>query len=445
MGYGEPPVGGDRDDRRDAVLVGQQLVVLTERRSDVDQPRAVLGRHVVRGQDDVAVRVAEVVGERRRVAPADEIRALHPGDHPGRQLVIGERGVTEQLRGIRPQPGLGEDVALGTSRVVRLDDDVVDVRADGRREVARQRPRRRRPHQGQLAGLEPAADGDRRVLADPVGLLVHPQLVRGQRGLVVPAVGQHPEALIDQPLVVELLEGPQDALHEARVERLVVVVEVDPPRLAGDVGPPLVGVRHDRLAALGVEGLDPQLEDLLLGLDPELAHRLELGRQAVGVPPETPVDPVPAHRLVAGDDVLDVAGEQVAVVRQAVGERRAVVEDELVAAVLARGPVLDRGPERVVGRPVGEHRLLDLREPRAGGDAEGRAGVLGGRGDLGVGHRGTPAASRSSRACHEDDIAAGVCRSAAPRYHLACRTSPPRGPRHTTARSRAVTGPPVRV
>ena len=74
------------------------------------------------------------------------------------------------------------------------------------------------------------------------------------------------------------------------------------------------------------------------------AHRLELGGQAVGVPAEAALDLAPAHRLVARDEVLDVAGQQVAVVRQPVGERRAVVEDELVGAVGAGLALLDRWP-----------------------------------------------------------------------------------------------------
>ena len=45
---------------------------------------------------------------------------------------------------------------------------------------------------------------------------------------------------------------------------------------------------------------------------------------------------------------FDVAGQQVPVVRQPVGEGRPVVEDVLLGAVAA----LDAGPEGVVGGPV---------------------------------------------------------------------------------------------
>ena len=95
--------------------------------------------------------------------------------------------------------------------------------------------------------------------------------------------------------------------------------------------------------------------------DAELPLRLELGGQAVGVPAEAALDLVAAHGLVARHDVLDVAGQQVAVVRQPVGERRAVVEDVLRRAVAA----VDAGAEGVVGGPVVEDLGFERRESRA--------------------------------------------------------------------------------
>src|SRR5699024_1092059 len=73
---------------------------------------------------------------------------------------------------------------------------------------------------------------------------------------------------------------------------------------------------------------------------------------------------------------LDVPGEQVPVVRQSVGERRAVVEDELVFAALTCRARLDRGPEGVIGGPVGQAVLLDGGQRRGGGDLTG-SGVPG--------------------------------------------------------------------
>ena len=209
-------------------------------------------------------------------------------------------------------------------------------------------------------------DRDRRVLPLPVDV-VHPGLGVGQRRLAVPAVGQHAEALVDQALVPQRLERPHHRLHVVGVERLVVVLEVDPAGLPVDVLLPVLGVRQHRRAADVVERLDAHRVDLGLWWMPELLLGLDLGRQPVAVPAEAALDPAPAHGLVARDDVLDVAGEQVAVVRQAVGERRPVVEDELVAAVLAGLALLDAGAEGAVRVPVAHDPLLDRREARARG------------------------------------------------------------------------------
>jgi hypothetical protein len=136
--------------------------------------------------------------------------------------------------------------------------------------------------------------------------------------------------------------------------------------------------------------------------DAELLLGLDLGGQSVAVPAEAALDAAPAHRLVARHDVLDVAGEQVAVVGQAVGERRAVVEDELVGAVRARGPLLDAGDEGAVGVPVLQDPALDLGEPGAGGDAAGVAGV-----DMaGVAHRWCSFVAHAG-SLREDDDARG--------------------------------------
>src|SRR5690606_30720120 len=175
-------------------------------------------------------------------------------------------------------------------------------------------------------------------------------------------VRQHPEAFVDQALVVERLERPHDALHVVQVERLVVVGEVDPPRLPGDVPLPLPRVAQHRGPARVVELGHAELEDLRLGGDAELPFGLHLGGQAVGVPAEPPLHPASAHGVVARDDVLDVPGEQVPVVGQPVGERRPVVEDVLVAAVLSGRALLDAGLEGLVGRPVVQHSSLQRRQ-----------------------------------------------------------------------------------
>ena len=85
----------------------------------------------------------------------------------------------------------------------------------------------------------------------------------------------------------------------------------------------------------------------------------------MGVPAEPALNLVAAHRAVTRDDVLDVAGQQVTVMRQSIGERRAVIEDVLGGLFAA----LDTRPEGVVGGPVVQHLAFEGREVRraAGG------------------------------------------------------------------------------
>ena len=73
------------------------------------------------------------------------------------------------------------------------------------------------------------------------------------------------------------------------------------------------------------------------------------------VPPEPSFDFLPAHGLVAGNDVLDVAGQQVTVVWQTVSKRGAVVENELILTVDACVALFDRLTEGVVFVPVSKN------------------------------------------------------------------------------------------
>ncbi len=92
----------------------------------------------------------------------------------------------------------------------------------------------------------------------------------------------------------------------------------------------------------------------------------------MAIPSETPLDAVSLHGLEAGNDVLDVAGEQVAVVRKSVGERRAVVEYVLAPTLVIAGPLFDRPLEGSLVLPAGQNGPLDRWK-------------IGTRGNLGVG------------------------------------------------------------
>ncbi len=403
VGHGreEPAAVVERDDRGQARGIREALVVLTVGGGLVHDAGAVGDRDVVVDEDLPRVLGSphggvSVVVEEAVVRDALELRAEDRRLHG---LAGGIRTVVPEVLGVVREQVLGQKVAMrhGLERLVgravggrvhvgravrtALDDRVPDAGTHRESEVRRQGPRRRRPGQGADAGEaerlglgthQREGDRDRGVLAHLVDVVVHAQLVRRQRRLVAPAVGQHAVALVGEALVVQRLERPQDALHVGRVERLVAALEVDPAGLAGDVVLPLARVLEHRLAGLRVEGRDAHALDLVLLGDAELLHRLELSGKAVRVPAEDAVDLLAAHGLEAREDVLRVPGEQVSVVRQAVREGRAVVEHPLLGALAVR----DRGAEGVVGLPEGERVVLDRREAGAGNDGCRDGGAL---------------------------------------------------------------------
>ena len=382
----EPAAVVEREDHRDAGRFADLLVLLAVCGSLVHDAGAVVGGDVVGHEDLPRVRQpvvldVGVVLEEPVVGDAIELCAAHgaahgragvvggvvpevfriAGDEVGREQVLG----TEHLGVGCPVAGLlAQDRGVGGAVRPGGHDGVLDVGSDGQREVRGKGPRRggprERSHGGEAEGFglrarEREGDRHRLVLHVLVDVVVHAQLVVRERRLVAPAVRQHPVALVGEALVVQRLEGPDDRFHERDVERLVVVLEVDPACLPGHVLLPLLRVAEHRVAGGLVEGRDAHLLDLALVGDAELALRLELGGQAVRVPAEAAVHLVAAHRLEAREEVLRVPGEQVAVVRQAVRERRAVVEDPLGCALA----LVDRRLEGAVLLPEREHLALE--------------------------------------------------------------------------------------
>lgn len=170
---------------------------------------------------------------------------------------------------------------------------------------------------------------------------------------------------------MELFEGPEHGLHVLDVEGLVIVVEVDPASLAGDVFLPFAGVLHDRGAAGVVELVDAHGLDLGFVCHTQLLHGFQLGGQAVRVPAEAALNAAAKLRLVTSHEVLDVTGQQVSVVRETVGEGRAVVEDEFVGPILAGVARINAGLESAVFVPVLQDEFFHLREIHGGGNVLG--------------------------------------------------------------------------
>lgn len=114
---------------------------------------------------------------------------------------------------------------------------------------------------------------------------------------------------------------------------LVVIVEVDPAAETLDGMAPFGGVAHDNGSALLVVLVDSDLGDGLLAGDTKLLVDLVLDGQAVGVPAEAALDMEPLHGPIAGDNILDGGGQQMAVMGQACRKGRAIVEGVVRSAL----------------------------------------------------------------------------------------------------------------
>src|SRR5262249_7939552 len=139
-------------------------------------------------------------------------------------------------------------------------------------------------------------------------------------------------------------------------------------------------VAEHRVDAAGDEGLHAVLLDVGLAMDLEVLLDLDLDRQPVGVPAALAGDVVALHRLVTGEHVLHGARQYVAVVRHAVGGRRALVEDERALRGAGRARLGAQGLlEDLPLLPEREDLRLVGREVELGTDAykDGRAHLAG--------------------------------------------------------------------
>ena len=343
----------DRVDHVEPVLLAEAEVVLAEGDRGMDQARAVGGGDEVGEQHGVAA--GAVLGcrdERERRVVGDAL----------------ELGAREAVQDVRPFafPDHAFDQRLGdhVDLVLIFHANVSQFRVDGDRGVRHERPRSRGPDQeliprfyGLVTGRHREADVYRRVddvLID-AGL---PELVARERDLVARAVGDDLELLVEETLVVDRLERPPDRLDVLRVERPVGVAEVDPEPDALRHRVPVLDVAENHLAAPGVELGDPEPLDVGLGGEAQLGLERELHRKAVAVPAALALDEVPAHRPVAGEDVLEHAREHVVDSRRPVGSGWPFVKAP-AGRVL---PASYRFREHLALAPALEHALLELGE-----------------------------------------------------------------------------------
>ncbi len=123
---------------------------------------------------------------------------------------------------------------------------------------------------------------------------------------------------------------------------------------------PLLEVLEHRLAALGVELGDPVPLDVLLALEARAPARPRSPPAGRGSPSRPCARRVAAHGLVAREDVLEDAREDVVDARAAVRRRRALVEDPRPAPLAPA----QRLVEDVALAPALEDLLLEVGEGR---------------------------------------------------------------------------------
>ena len=350
-------VGEHRVDDVQAVALAEPEVVLAEGDRRVHEARAVVGGDEVRQQHGVPALAPLAAGqerERRLVAHAVQRGA---GEAFEDLHTLAEHALDERLR--------EHDRRLQDAR---LHAHVRELGVDGDRRVRDQGPGRRGPDEQLVAALDrPAVLGhrhphvERRV--DDV-LVAERHLVARQRRAAARAVGDDLVALVEQALVGDLLQRPPDRLDVRRVQRPVRAVEIDPEADAlRQRLPVLEELEHRRAAAL-VELGDAVGLDLVLGGDAELLLDRQLDREAVGVPPAAALDELAPHRLVAGEDVLEDAAQDVVRAGAPVRGRRPLVEHVARRALAtALGLVED-----VALAPPREHGLLEAREVLLGID-----------------------------------------------------------------------------
>ncbi|CAB4541038.1 unannotated protein [freshwater metagenome] len=220
----------------------------------MDDSGSLTSRNVVGDQDLPRVVHAFgvcVVVPQARVGDSGEVGSDKSGGHG---LVCRCSIVVAQFRSVCADGVRGQEefFAVGGCAVRSGGNHgIPNGRTNRERRVGRQGPRggcpgkSRNPDETEGFSLRPGqreGDSDGLVLTRFVDIIVHPQFVVGQWGLVTPAIRQDAVSLVCQTFVVQLLERPNHTLHKRDVESLVVVFEVDPARLTSDVLFPLLGV-----------------------------------------------------------------------------------------------------------------------------------------------------------------------------------------------------------
>ena len=401
---------------RQAVGAARVEVVDAVGRRRVDDAGAVFRGRVVGEVDRRGAVVARVdVGERMAKEQALEALARHARQHRARQAVARQALLDQRAR-------QHEQAALG------VDERVLELRVEVERLVGGDRPRRRRPDDGERV-LGERGQAERR--GEPVGLggeegdvdrrrgaIGVLDLELGERRAAVEAPVDRLQAAVDEAALDQALQDADLAGLVAEVHRPVRMVPVAEHADALEVGH-LLG---DLLVRVGAA---LRLHLVARQAAAELLLDRVLDRQAVAVPARR-VARVEAGELARLDDhvLQDLVGG-VADVQLAVRVRRAVVQDEarpavahfaqaLVDAFVA--PLLD--PRRLALGQVAAHRerRVGQVQRRAVVDRRARVGRCGEARRVSHGESfGRPPASKAGSGRLGDRRRSGLDRSPASR------------------------------
>ena len=186
-------------------------------------------------------------------------------------------------------------------------------------EIGGKCPRRRRPGQKRCLWIihKPKRDShygkDQHIQRDkasaPTGrvvdlLIILPGLKVRERREQPGRVRHDLETAIDEALFKKPFERPPNALHKTKIERLVIIIKVDPATHALDGSAPLGRVPHDDRAAFRIILVDAHREHVRARRDSEFLVDLVLDGYAVRVPAKAPWYVETGDVGMARDDVL---------------------------------------------------------------------------------------------------------------------------------------------
>ena len=139
-----------------------------------------------------------------------------------------------------------------------------------------------------------------------------------QSGTVRRRIRLDGEALVEQPLVVNLLQKIPECLNVSVVVSDIRIVHVHPISDALCHVHPLAGVLHDLMTAgVIVLGYGNLLADVIL-VDAEFLLDADLHRESVGVPSCAAVHLISCLSLVSTNGILDRAGHYVMYARHTI-------------------------------------------------------------------------------------------------------------------------------